>query len=135
MFIPLFIIKNKLNNLYNNYKNKLNNLYNYYKNDNELFSYILSFCHSSVITVGATIIIHKNDYEYLNILKFISYTYLLLDSIQLYLFDFFSNIRNIYLFHHLIFLLSWSLSNYDSEIYCKLLLAESSVIPLNLKFI
>ena len=78
--------------------------------------------------------IYTDNYEYFPLIQKISYSYLILDIILLYSSDTFSKIRNIYIIHHLLFLLSWNLYSYGPQIYSKLLLSEVSVIPLNLKY-
>ena len=81
MLTPLLIIKNTFD--------KLNILFYKWKNDYELFSYSLSLLGSSLSTIGASLYIFNNNYKYLYVLKYISYTYLITDSIQLCIYDFF----------------------------------------------
>ena len=110
------------------------NLYNLFDNDLELLSYTCSITHSLCISISMGLFIYTDNYEYFPLIQKISYSYLILDIILLYISDTFSKIRNIFVIHHLLFLLSWNLYSYDPQIYCKLLLSEISVIPLNLKY-
>lgn len=115
-------------------KSPIINLYNLFSNDLELLGYTGSIVHSLCISISMSFFIYTDNYEYFPLIQNISYSYLILDILLIYFVDVFSKIRNIYIIHHLLFLLSWNLYSYGPQIYCKLLLSEVSVIPLNLKY-
>ena len=115
-------------------KTPIKNLYNLFSNDLELLGYTGSFAHSLCISIFMGLFIYTDNYDYFPVIQKISNSYLILDIILLYSSDKFYKIRNIYIIHHLLFLLSWNLYSYGPQIYSKLLLSEVSVIPLNLKY-
>jgi hypothetical protein len=99
-------------------------------------SSIHSLIHSSIITLGAlTYIYFPIDYT-LIFLKYYSVGHLLNDSIYYHYLKDVTNSKNLYLIHHSIFIIGWFIyDNYDKYLFCRVLLAEMSVITFNLRYI
>ena len=62
-------------------------------------------------------------------------SHLLVDMVYFHLYKNVNQQKNIYTFHHSVFIMAWVLAEYYSvEIYLRFLLAEITVLPMNLKF-
>lgn len=96
---------------------------------------IQSSIHSMIVVLGSYLyFITENNLLY-QFLKLYSMSHLLVDMCYFHLYQNVNKQKNIYTFHHSVFIMAWVLAEYYSvEIYLRFLLAEITVLPMNLKF-
>ena len=96
---------------------------------------VQSSIHSMIVVLGSYLyFITENNLLYQS-LKLYSMSHLLVDMVYFHLYKNVNQQKNIYTFHHSVFIMAWVLAEYYSvEIYLRFLLAEITVLPMNLKF-
>ena len=104
-------------------KIKFKNIFNIY--------YVLNAC---ILSTYAIYTLYFRDIRTFNIIKYYHLSFLILDIVKMILLEKdFS--KYIFIFHHLLFYIGWYNAYLNYFLYSKLLLAEISVITLDLRYI
>lgn len=128
MFSAILVVYSYLVNL--NVGKYIENIFNSIETANILQSSI----HSLILVLGTCQYLYSPNTLLYLVLKYYSIGHLIWDS---YYFHYLHNVnghKNIYIFHHIFFIMAWLVSyNYDKLLFFRLLLSEITVIPLNIK--